>query len=44
MAGVSSIDREVPFPELVEPALLVIGYGLFRWRMRKARKKAMEGA
>lgn len=26
MAGVSSIDREVPFPELVEPALLVIGY------------------
>jgi gliding-associated putative ABC transporter substrate-binding component GldG len=26
------------------PPLLVVGYGLFRWRMRKARKKAMEGA
>ena len=26
------------------PPLLVVGYGLFRWRMRKARKKGMEGA
>jgi hypothetical protein len=26
------------------PPLLVVGYGIFRWRMRKARKKAIEGA
>jgi hypothetical protein len=27
---------------LVLPPLLVLAYGAFRWRMRKARKKALE--
>ncbi len=34
----------VKYADMGLPPLLVIGYGLFRWRMRKARKKAMEGA
>ncbi len=32
----------VKYTDLVLPPLLVIGYGLFRWRWRKARRKAME--
>jgi gliding-associated putative ABC transporter substrate-binding component GldG len=34
----------VKYADMGLPPLLVVGYGLFRWRMRKARKKAMEGA
>ncbi len=34
----------VKYADMGLPPLLVIGYGLFRWRMRKSRKKAMEGA
>jgi len=32
----------VKYANLVIPPLLVLGYGVLRWRMRKARKKAME--
>lgn len=32
----------VKYANLAIPPLLVLGYGLLRWRMRKARKKAME--
>jgi len=32
----------VKYANLVIPSLLVLGYGVLRWRMRKARKKAME--
>ena len=31
------------YANLVVPPLLVLGYGLFRWRVRKARKKMMSG-
>lgn len=34
----------VKYADMGLPPLLVIGYGLFRWRMRRARKKAMESA
>jgi gliding-associated putative ABC transporter substrate-binding component GldG len=34
----------VKYADMGLPPLLVVGYGLFRWRMRRARKKAMEGA
>jgi len=30
------------YGNLAIPPLLVVGYGLFRWRLRKTRKKAME--
>ncbi len=33
--------RMVKYANLALPPLLVLGYGLFRWRMRKARKKAL---
>ena len=32
----------VKYANLALPPLLVLGYGAIRWRMRKARKKAME--
>ena len=32
----------VKYGTLAAPPLLVIGYGLLRWRVRKARKKALE--
>jgi len=32
----------VKYADLVAPPLLVIGYGLIRWRMRKSRRKALE--
>jgi gliding-associated putative ABC transporter substrate-binding component GldG len=32
----------VKYANLIVPPLLVVAYGLIRWRMRKARKKAME--
>ncbi|MEW6512184.1 MAG: Gldg family protein [Bacteroidota bacterium] len=32
----------VKYADLVVPPLLIIGYGLMRWRVRKAKKKAME--
>jgi hypothetical protein len=32
----------VKYSNLVIPPLLVIGYGLVRWRMRKSRRKALE--
>jgi gliding-associated putative ABC transporter substrate-binding component GldG len=32
----------VKYANLIVPPLLVVVYGLIRWRMRKARKKAME--
>ncbi len=34
--------KMLKFSNLAIPPVLVIAYGLFRWRMRKARKKAME--
>jgi ABC-2 type transport system permease protein len=34
----------VKYADMGLPPLLVIGYGVFRWRMRRARKKAIEGA
>jgi gliding-associated putative ABC transporter substrate-binding component GldG len=34
--------RMVKYATLVLPPLLVLGYGLIRWRMRLSRKKAME--
>jgi ABC-type uncharacterized transport system involved in gliding motility auxiliary subunit len=34
----------VKYADMGLPPLLVIGYGAFRWRMRRARKKAIEGA
>ena len=34
--------RLVKYANLALPPLLVLGYGLVRWRMRRARKKAME--
>ncbi len=36
--------KVVKYADMGLPPLLVIGYGLFRWRMRKVRKKGMEGA
>jgi gliding-associated putative ABC transporter substrate-binding component GldG len=36
--------KVVKYADMGVPPLLVIGYGLLRWRMRKARKKAMEAA
>jgi gliding-associated putative ABC transporter substrate-binding component GldG len=41
---IDSTKKIVKYTDMGLPPLLVIGYGLFRWRMRKARKKAMEGA
>ncbi len=32
----------IKYATLVTPPLLVLGYGAIRWRMRKARKKALE--
>jgi gliding-associated putative ABC transporter substrate-binding component GldG len=34
--------QAIKYATLGLPPLLVLAYGLFRWRMRKARKKAME--
>jgi gliding-associated putative ABC transporter substrate-binding component GldG len=34
--------KMVKYGSLVLPPLLVLGYGLMRWRMRNARRKAME--
>lgn len=34
--------KAVKYSNLIIPPLLVLGYGMIRWRMRKARKKAME--
>lgn len=31
----------IKYANLVAPPVLILGYGLFRWRARKARKKAM---
>lgn len=36
--------KMVKYGNLVVPPLLVLGYGLFRWRARKARKKIMSAA
>jgi gliding-associated putative ABC transporter substrate-binding component GldG len=35
--------KAIKYANMILPPLLVIGYGLFRWRMRVARRKAMEG-
>jgi len=32
----------IKYANLIVPPLLVIGYGLFRWRIRKMRRKALE--
>jgi ABC-type uncharacterized transport system involved in gliding motility auxiliary subunit len=32
----------VKYANLIVPPLLVVAYGLIRWRMRKARRKALE--
>ncbi len=34
--------KAVKYADLVLPPALVLGYGLVRWRMRKARKRALE--
>ena len=34
--------RGIKYANMIVPPLLVVGYGLFRWRMRKARRKALE--
>jgi hypothetical protein len=34
--------KVLKYGTLVLPPLLVLAYGAFRWRMRKARKKALE--
>jgi len=36
--------KVVKYADMAVPPLLVIAYGFIRWRMRKARKKAMETA
>jgi gliding-associated putative ABC transporter substrate-binding component GldG len=36
--------KVVKYANLILPPGLVIAYGLFRWRMRKARKKALESS
>ena len=36
--------RTIKYATLAVPPLLIIGYGLFRWRMRLARRKALEAA
>ena len=36
--------RTIKYATLIAPPLLIIGYGLFRWRMRLARRKALEAA
>jgi gliding-associated putative ABC transporter substrate-binding component GldG len=33
--------KVIKYANLIIPPVLVLGYGLFRWRARKARKKAM---
>ena len=37
-----STRRWVKYSNLALPPLLVIGYGIARWRMRKTRKRALE--
>jgi len=37
-----STRRWIKYANLALPPLLVIGYGIARWRMRKARKRALE--
>lgn len=37
-----STKKIAKYANLVLPPLFVLGYGAFRWRMRKARKKALE--
>jgi gliding-associated putative ABC transporter substrate-binding component GldG len=34
--------KAVKYADLVLPPVLVLGYGLIRWRMRQARKRALE--
>jgi len=34
--------KAVKYADLIFPPALVLGYGLVRWRMRKARKRALE--
>jgi ABC-type uncharacterized transport system involved in gliding motility auxiliary subunit len=34
--------KAVKYADLIVPPALVLGYGLVRWRMRKARKRALE--
>lgn len=36
--------RTIKYATMAIPPLLIIGYGLLRWRMRLARRKALEGA
>lgn len=36
--------KMVKYGNLIVPPLLVLGYGLFRWRARKARRKIMSAA
>ncbi len=37
------IKEALKYGNLVVPPVLVLGYGLIRWRVRKARRKALEG-
>jgi hypothetical protein len=34
--------KAVKYANMILPPLLVVAYGLFRWRMRSARRKALE--
>jgi hypothetical protein len=36
--------RTIKYATLIVPPFLIVGYGLFRWRMRLARRKALEAA
>lgn len=36
--------KVVKYGNLIVPPLIVLGYGLFRWRVRKARKKVISAA
>jgi gliding-associated putative ABC transporter substrate-binding component GldG len=36
--------RTIKYGTLIVPPLLIVGYGLLRWRMRLARRKALEAA
>jgi gliding-associated putative ABC transporter substrate-binding component GldG len=37
-----STKKALKYANLIVPPLLVVGYGLFRWRSRKARKRILE--
>jgi gliding-associated putative ABC transporter substrate-binding component GldG len=38
------MKRTIKYATLIVPPLLIVAYGLLRWRMRRARRKALEAA